>query len=217
MTEAVPQWKLEKYQMVDRWRIENKGCEKGAVVFAGSSLMEMFPVEAYAREQGPDFPTVYNRGVGGWRTEDMLPMLDVLVTDLMHRRLFINIGTNDLSDADVTIDVLISRYDQILTHIEACVPGIAIILMAYYPVNDTVADEVSKATLRIRTNDRLLAANEAVKALAERHHQRFADFNAPLTDAAGNLRAEYTIEGIHIREEGYRAIWPEVRAAILQA
>lgn len=106
-------------------------------------------------------------------------MLDVLVTDLMPRRLFINIGTNDLSDADVTIDVLISRYNQILTHIEACVPGIAIILIAYYPVNDTVADEVSKATLRICTNDHLLAANEGVKALAERHHQRFADFNPP--------------------------------------
>ena len=42
--------------------------------------MEMFPVEAFAREEGPGFPTVYNRGLGGWRTEDMLATLDAQVT-----------------------------------------------------------------------------------------------------------------------------------------
>lgn len=217
MTEAIPAWKQEKYRMIEGWRTENQRCEKGAVVFAGSSLMEMFPVEAFAKEEGPGFPTVYNRGVGGWRTEDMLPLLDVLVTDLQPRRLFINIGTNDLSDPSVTIDALMARYDRILTRIEDCVPGVDIVLMAYYPVNLDAAAEGMKATLRIRTNERLRAANEAVKALAARHHQRYADFNAPLTDAQGNLLAEYTIEGMHIREEGYRAIWPAVRRAILDA
>jgi len=41
------------------------------------------------------------------------------------------------------------------------------------------------------------------------------DFNAPLTDEQGRLKAEYTIEGMHIRPEGYRAIWPDVARAIL--
>ena len=27
--------------------------------------------------------------------------------------------------------------------------------------------------------------------------------------AQGNLKAEYTIEGMHIKEEGYRQIYPE--------
>ena len=39
--------------------------------------------------------------------------------------------------------------------------------------------------------------------------------NAPLTDDQGRLKAEYTIEGMHIYEEGYRAIWPLVKAAVL--
>ena len=30
-----------------------------------------------------------------------------------------------------------------------------------------------------------------------------------LKDENGNLKAEYTIEGMHIKEEGYRAIFPE--------
>jgi len=209
-----PAWRVEKRRLVERYREENKTAVRGGIVFTGSSLMEMFPVEQWAREL-PDAPAVYNRGVGGYRTEDMLPILDALVTDLRPRRVFINIGTNDLSDAAVTIGALIGGYDEILSRIEAALPGVDIILMAYYPINYEAADEGMKACLRIRTNERIREANRAVEALALRRRLRYMDFNAPLTDAEGRLKAEYTIEGMHIREEGYRAIWPAVAAAIL--
>ena len=211
---TIPAWKLEKLRLVERYRQENQFCEKGQIVFAGSSLMEMFPVEAFAREEGPDFPVVYNRGVGGWRTEDMLATLDAQVIDLAPRKLFINIGTNDLSDPAVTIDALMARYDESLSRIEAAVPGVEIVLMAYYPINYEAAAEDMKPCLRVRTNERIREANRAVEALARRHGQRYMDFNAPLTDAQGRLRAEYTIEGMHIRPEGYRAIWPAVVEAL---
>ena len=214
---TMPAWKMEKYRLAERYREENKSAIKGAIVFAGSSLMEMFPVEAFAKEEGPDFPVVYNRGLGGWRTEDMLATLEAQVTGLMPKRAFINIGTNDLSDPSVTIDALMERYDEILNRIEAEVPGVELVLMAYYPINYDAADEGMKACLRIRTNERIREANQAVEALAARHGARYMDFNAPLTDEQGRLKAEYTIEGMHITEEGYRAIWPEVRKAILMA
>ena len=182
-----PDWKKAKYRLAEEWITLNQSCEKGAVVFAGSSLMEMFPVEKFAKEEGPDFPTVYNRGLGGWRTDDMLPMLDTLVIDLQPRRVFINIGTNDLSDPTVTIEALIARYDQILMQIEQGVPGVEIILMAYYPINYDAADEGMKATLRIRTNERIREANAAVEALAAQRGHRYIDVNAPLTDDHGRL------------------------------
>lgn len=214
---TIPAWKMEKYRLVERYREANKTAVKGQVVFAGSSLMEMFPVEAWAEEFGPDAPRVYNRGVGGWRTEDMLPLLDVLVTDLRPRRLFINIGTNDLSDASVTIEALMARYEGILRRIQAEVDDVDIILMAYYPINYDAAAESMKACLRIRTNERIREANKAVEALAHRLGCRYQDFNAPITDAQGRLRAEYTIEGMHIKPEGYQAIWPAVAQAIMEA
>ena len=130
--------------------------------------------------------------------------------------MFINIGTNDLSDAAVTIDALIGRYEDILARIEAAVPGVEIVMMAYYPINYDAADEGMKACLRIRTNERIRQANQAVEALAHRRGHRFINVNAPLTDDQGRLKAEYTIEGMHIREEGYRAIWPLVKAEILR-
>ncbi len=212
---TIPAWKIEKLRLVERYRETNKTCEKGQIVFAGSSLMEMFPVEDWACELGENAPKVYNRGVGGFRTEDMLPLLDVLVTDLQPRRLFINIGTNDLSDPAVTVDALMLRYEEILRRIEEAVPGVEIILMAYYPINYEAAAEHMKPCLRIRTNERIREANRAVEALAHRRGHRYMDFNAPLMDEQGRLRAAFTIEGMHITPEGYRAIWPEVAKAIL--
>ena len=61
----------------------------------------------------------------------------------------------------------------------------------------------------------LQKANAAVEALGARRGYRFINVNAPLMDCEGRLRADYTIEGMHIKEIGYRAIWPLVKAAIL--
>jgi len=213
---AKPAWKLEKEKMVEGFREKNRLAEKGQVVFAGSSLMEMFPVEEWAGELGEGAPKVYNRGVGGYRTDDMLPIVDLCVTELMPRKVFINIGTNDLSDASVPIEEMIARYDSILTRIEREVPGVQIYLMAYYPINDAAAAESMKACLRIRTNEKIAAANRQVEQLALRHGQRYIDVNAPLTDEEGRLKAEYTIEGMHIKPEGYRAIWPLVAGYVME-
>ena len=47
------EYKLERYHKL------NLTAEKGCVLFAGSSLMEMFPVEKFAHEDGLPV-TVYN-------------------------------------------------------------------------------------------------------------------------------------------------------------
>lgn len=80
--------------------------------------------------------------------------------------------------------------------------------MAYFPINYEAATEEMKPCLLIRTNERINEANKAVAELARKHQARYIDINDPLKDADGNLRADYTIEGMHIKEEGYRSIFP---------
>lgn len=209
-------WRLEKEKMVEGFREKNRLAQKGQVVFAGSSLMEMFPVEQWAGELGEGAPKLYNRGVGGYRTDDMLPIVDLCVTELMPRKVFINIGTNDLSDPNVPVETMIERYDQILTKIEEAVPGVRIYLIAYYPINYEAATESMKACLRIRTNEKITFANEQVKRLAQKHGQTYIDVNDPLKDEQGRLKAEYTIEGMHIKPEGYRVIFPEIVGYVME-
>ena len=209
-------WRLEKEKMVEGFRAKNQLCEKGQIVFAGSSLMEMFPVEEWAGELGEGAPKLYNRGVGGYRTDDMLPIVDLCVTDLLPRKVFINIGTNDLSDPDLPMETMIQRYDEILTRIEAAVPGVRIYLMAYYPINYEAAADFMKPGLLIRTNEKIAAANGLIQQLAKKHGQRYIDVNDPLKDDRGRLKAEYTIEGMHIKPEGYRAIFPAIVKYIME-
>ncbi len=199
-------WRIEKEQMVEGFRVKNRTALKGQIVCVGSSLMEMFPIEEWVKEWGPDAPVIYNRGVGGYKTTDILPILDACVLDLKPRRVFINIGTNDLSDASIPMEELMGNYDRILAVIQEELPGVEIYLMAYYPVNYEAAAEEMKSCLLVRNNDKINRANEEVKKLAEKHHQRFININKNLMDEKGNLKAEYTIEGMHIRPEGYRAI-----------
>lgn len=202
-------WRIEKARLVEDYRERNKTCEKGQIVFAGSSLMEMFPIEEWIKETDTGI-IAYNRGVGGYKTDDMLPILDACVLGLQPRRVFINIGTNDLSDGNIPMEQVMSNYDRILTIIEEELPKVEIYLMAYYPVNYEAATEEMKPCLKIRNNEKIAKANEMVQELAKKHGQKYIDVNAALKDAQGNLKAEYTIEGMHIKPEGYRAIFPEV-------
>ena len=198
---------MTKEEKVVRFQKLNQNIQKGQILCAGSSLMEMFPVEKFVKGEYPD-TIIYNRGIGGYVTDELLEHLDVCVLDLQPSRLFINIGTNDLSNPDVTIEQLMANYDKILCRIEEAIPDIEIYLMAYYPINYEAATDEMKPCLRIRTNKRIHEANKAVEKLAEKYQAKYIDINDPLKDADGNLRADYTIEGMHIKEAGYRAIFP---------
>ena len=203
----------DKEIKVERYREENKTAVKGQTVFTGSSLMEMFPINKLLKEHGDD-TIIYNRGVGGFISDELLAVIDVCAIDLMPSKVFINIGTNDLSWSTIPISSLMDNYDRIITAIESAVPDVKIYLMAYYPVNYEAAAEEMKECLRIRTNEKITAANACVKELAEKHGQRYIDINRNLKDDQGRLRAEYTIEGMHINEDGYRAVYDDIMAYV---
>lgn len=196
-----------KEYKIERYRKMNETAEKGQILCAGSSLMEMFPIEKFAEELKLPV-TIYNRGVGGFVMRELEENLDVCILDLKPSRLFLNIGTNDLSNAEVTPELLAAEYDKLLERIEAALPETEIYLMAYYPVNYEAAAPEMKPCLLVRSNEKICLANEKVRALAEKHHARYIDVNDALKDADGNLKAEYTIEGMHIKEAGYRAMLP---------
>jgi len=44
----------------------------------------------------------------------------------------------------------------------------------------------------------------------------YLDLNDPLTDENGCLKAEYCLDGIHINEYGYRAIFPLLMEQIVE-
>ena len=197
-----------KEYKLERYRKMNETVKPGQVVCAGSSLMEMFPIEKFVEEDGNPI-VVYNRGIGGFVSRELLENIDVCILDLSPSRLFLNIGTNDLSNAEISLRQLMETYEQILDRVKGALPSVEIYLMAYYPINYEAAAPEMKECLKIRTNEKINGANELVKILAQEKGARYIDINEPLKDGAGRLKAEYNIEGMHIKEEGYRAIYPK--------
>ncbi|WP_405115461.1 GDSL-type esterase/lipase family protein [Paenibacillus sp. FSL K6-1217] len=206
------QWQREKDEKVKKYSILNTYARKGQTVLAGSSLMEYFPVNEL--QQTLEKQTViYNRGIAGYVTRELLESLEECVLALAPSRLFINIGTNDISSADGEYEPqkLLANYDEILTRIGARLPECKVYVMAYYPVNAKadfpgVDQEMKESYFRTRTNAALLEANQAVEELALKHGYMFINVNEGLTDEEGNLKEEYTMDGVHMYANGYAVV-----------
>lgn len=197
----------ERQDKVERFKRLNRYVKPGQILFAGSSLMEQFPI--YEFLQDFDLPyTIYNRGVGGFTTTDLLANMKDCIYDLQPAYIFLNIGTNDLNGPDYEQEELIARYTLILQGIREHLPQTKLYLLAYYPVNAVVGERhpYIKKALRFRTNARIDAASEAVKELAGQFGAQFLDLNAPLRDERGELKEEYTIEGMHMYANGYKPV-----------
>lgn len=167
-----------KIDRVMRFRYLNEFVKPGQILFAGSSLMEQFPIQEFIADF--DLPlTIYNRGVGGFTTSEMLAC---------------------------TPDVLHNRYRTILSGIREHLPQAKLFLLAYYPVNPDVADAGMKEVLKVRNNDCICRANEMVKELAAEVGAAYIDVGDDIKDEKGQLKAEYTVEGMHMYANGYKAV-----------
>lgn len=202
--------KMEQQQKIDRYRILNENIIKGQILFTGSSLMEQFPVNELMMTERIDC-IIYNRGIGGFTTADMLQNMDVQIFDPEPSKIFINIGTNDIAYPGAPFtDVLaymLKNYFNILSQIKTRLPQTQVYLMAYYPVNETdVINEWNAGAFVNRNNKNLPVANAAVKDLARQFGYQYIDVNTGLTDERGMLKKEFTIDGIHMYANGYRIV-----------
>ena len=199
--------KRDQADKLERYRRLNKMVRPGQILFAGSSLMEQFPIYELLLDRQLPY-TIYNRGVGGFTTAQLREVLDVCVYDLQPRHIFLNIGTNDLNTPELSLEELRTRYEDILREILAHLPGVGITLMAYYPMNEeaAAANPWMAGILATRNNARIGEANRMVQALAEKLGLGFIDCNAGITDEQGNMKGEYTIEGMHMYANGYARV-----------
>ncbi|WP_022762933.1 MULTISPECIES: GDSL-type esterase/lipase family protein [unclassified Butyrivibrio] len=208
----------QKDEKLERYRRLNRNVVKGQILFTGSSLMEQFPVNEIAMTHGID-KIIYNRGIGGYTIPEMLDAMDEQIFDLEPGKIFINIGTNDISREDETLEMLIADYRSVLSGIRKRLPETKVYLMAYYPVNVTVAarqpwpDADKAARLRL---ERLEKANAAVKELAEEFGYEYIDVNKGLTDETGQTREEFSVDGIHMWPDAYEIVFENMKKYIME-
>lgn len=88
-------------------------------------------------------------------------------------------------------------------------------MMAYYPVNPIVAkDDFIKQILKVRTNETLHLVNQQLAKLAETYDFHFINANKSLYDSDGNLKAEFTKEGMHMFANAYEIVFENIKRYI---
>lgn len=201
------QMKREQQEKLERYRVLNRNAKKGEILFTGSSLMEQFPINELLMTNGMS-QIIYNRGIGGFTTTDMLQHMDEMVFGTKPARIFINIGTNDIGSPDYQLEALMERYEAIISRIQEGLPEAEINMMAYYPVNETdkLTDQADAMMFATRTNKNIGIANSAVEKLAAKKGCHFINANQGLTDECGKLKKEFTVEGIHMYANGYQVV-----------
>jgi len=191
-----------------KYAAENQTAQKGQIVFVGSSLMEIFPIEQMQQGLGLD-KVIYNRGVRATTTADLLEHIDTLIFDLEPSKIFINIGSNDIG-FNVPENVFLANYDEILRQIKSKLPTAKVYVMAYYPINaaEDFGEEQSEHNQLYahRSNEQFQAASVQVEQIAKKNGCEFINVNDGLADADGNLRKELTFDGAHMLPNGYEIV-----------
>ena len=206
---------MANLQKVKKYSILNKYVEKGQILFVGSSLMEDFPINEFQQILDKSY-IIYNRGIGGHIIADLLDSIEECIFELEPSKMFINIGTNDISSSNYKKEDLIEGYDNILTQINQRLPNCKVYVMSYYPVNPKAnfpgVDQVDKEEMfKTRTNAAIIEANIAVEELAKKHNYKFINVNQNLMDEDGNLKEEYSIEGMHMWANGYSVVLDSIK------
>ena len=202
------QFRQEQKRKLANFRQQNAWIRRGQTLFTGSSLMEQFPITEYCMNEG--LPVAYNRGIGGYTTDDFLEAIDAMLLDLRPSRLFINIGTNDIRampDGEDWFAHLSANYRKICEIIKDQLPETVVYMMAYYPVSPNR----DNPGLQVRTNENIARANEMVQGLAAEFGFQYIDVNDGLKDQDGCLKKEHTEDGIHFDAAAYRTVFERLK------
>lgn len=199
-------------QRVQEFRLYNEKVEPGQVVFVGDSLTENFNLTEC-------FPTspyrLYNRGIGGDTTEGLKKRLRESVFDLSPKAIVLLIGINDFAlFPNATPESVAASIQEVVKRIQTQLPKAKILLEALYPVHSTLDPKIDAGSVGNKNNEDILKTNEIIAKIKGVH---FLDLGPILRDENGELKLEYTREGLHLNATGYFAIVPTLEKAMEEA
>lgn len=181
--------------------IELSKCARpGGIVFLGDSITEFFRVNEF-------FPDAYviNRGIGSDTSEGVLNRLPESVYELYPLKVFILIGTNDIA-ARKTEKNITGNIWGIITQIQQNSPKTDIYLESIYPVSAEKNKKIKRLYLGARNNEKICNINAKLKIMSNEKGITYIDVYSHLINEEGNIKLEYTVEGLHLSVCGYHKV-----------
>ena len=169
------------------------------IIFIGDSIVEYYPLQ----ELFGTSKTIVNRGIRGYQTGLLLENLDAHLYGGAVDKIVLLIGTNDIGK-DVPVNEALNNLEAIIQSIARDYPLTEIKLLSILPVNE---GEEYKQTVYIRTNEKIQNWNQAYQELASAYMQvDFVPVFDSLIDQEGQLKKDYTTDGLHLSVAGYQVL-----------
>ena len=197
---------LENWLLKEQAKIQTKYRELNQVsvlepdiIFIGDSIVEYYPLQ----ELFGTAKTIVNRGIRGYQTRLLLENLDAHLYGDAVDQIVLLIGTNDIGK-DIPMNEALDNLERVIQSIARDYPLSQIKLLSILPVNE---GEKYKQTVYIRTNEKIREWNQAYEALASAYMQvDFVPVYDSLTDTEGQLKKDYTTDGLHLSVAGYQVL-----------
>lgn len=172
------------------------------VILLGDSITEGFNVAKH-------FPgrRVLNRGIGSdvignnLQEKDkrgVLKRLNESVFDCGATDVFVLIGINDLGQGHSPA-VILEGYDTLIRQIRNRRPDVKVYIQSVFPARGAFA----------KHNENILKINVGLEKLAAETGCSYVNLHEKLVDEDGQLKAEFTGDGLHLTEPAYE-IWRQV-------
>lgn len=144
---------------------------------------------------------IINRGIGGDTTEGILNRIDFLKS-CKPDAVFLLIGTNDLSQGK-TPDEIINNYEKIVKNITEYNSTLELFIQSVLPINKNQFILPPNYD-----NDKIKSLNKMIENLQD-GRVRYVNLYDDFLDHNGNLKIEYSNDGLHLNGSGYLR-WKEI-------
>lgn len=183
---------------------ENSSFEKNQIVFIGDSITAGYRLNRY-------YPNLnlktYNRGISGDTTDWLTTRLQISLFDLVPTQVILMIGTNDINGGK-NAEEIASNYQHILSLIASNLPNTEVCCVSIIPQNKEYSQSASENNLRIKET------NTKIEELARSFGYEYVNLFDRLIDENGFLKRNYSSDGLHLNQKGYR-VWTEVMKEFL--
>lgn len=170
-------------------------------LFIGDGITEDYDLSKYYEKM-----PVVNEGKSLNTTEDILGDMTGRIYRYNPSKIFLLIGVNDIDKGKSSSEV-ISNIKKIIELIKENRPYSKIYIESIYPVNKTDDEKVTdKVRDKDFDNEKIMEVNKSLKKLASKEDVTYIDLYDKLVDKDGNLKLEYTTNGLNISDEGYEKI-----------
>ena len=188
--------KKNNYTMLnEKYALENQ------TVLLGDSITDFFNwYELFYDFSKNSGQAVYNRGISGDTTDRLLERLNDNVLSIKPKNIVLLIGTNDIGRG-LPLSVTLENMENIIKMTKDSCPDVNFILETVYPVNEKMRDRFEK-----RSNKKINEMNKELIKLCEKYNCVWLDFTDELKDNVGNLKQEYTFDGLHINAQAYEVV-----------